>query len=78
VEKDSRLQNLSYITFRVLRKGSPLPGSLHRAPIERNAPFPVPTFNYLSEFPVNGPLTPCVPMGPLWREVPVSTPFFYT
>jgi hypothetical protein len=44
-----------YVTFRVPSKGAPSPDSLHRAPIERDAPFPEPPFNYLSEFPVNGP-----------------------
>jgi len=44
-----------YISFRVPSKGDPLPGSLHRAPIEKDAPIPVPPFNYLSEFLVNGP-----------------------
>jgi len=38
-----------YITFRVSSKGAPPPGSPHRAPIERDAPFPEP-----SEFLVNG------------------------
>ena len=30
------------------------PGSLHRVPILKDAPFTKPSFNYLSEFPVNG------------------------
>ena len=42
-ERDSHPQSLLYITFRVLRKGSPPP--------------------------------PCVAMGPLWREIPVSKAF---
>ena len=42
-----------YITFRVPSKGAPSPGSLHIAPIERDAPFPEPHFNCLSEFRVN-------------------------
>jgi hypothetical protein len=46
-----------YVTFRVLSKGaSPtVLGSLPRAPIERDAPFSESSFNYLSEFTVNGP-----------------------
>jgi len=44
-----------YISFRVPSKGDPFPGSLDRAPIERDAPIPEPPFNYLSEFLVNGP-----------------------
>jgi hypothetical protein len=43
-----------YIPFRVPRQGAPTPGSLHRAPIETDAPFLEPPFNYFSEFPVNG------------------------
>ena len=37
---------LPFVTIRSLSKG---------APIEIDAPFPEPPFNYLSEFPVNGP-----------------------
>jgi hypothetical protein len=37
-----------YITFRVPVKEPPTPGSPHRAPIERDALFPEPSFNYLS------------------------------
>jgi len=44
-----------YITFRVPIKGVPPLGSLHRAPIERGAPFPEPFFNCLLEFLVNRP-----------------------
>ena len=32
-----------------------LPGSLHRVPIEKDAPFTEPSFKYLSEFLVSGP-----------------------
>jgi hypothetical protein len=42
-----------YITFRVPSKGSFPLGSPHRVPIERDSPFPEPSFNYLSEFLVN-------------------------
>jgi len=45
-----------YLTFRVPSKVAPHPPrSPHRAPIERDAPFPEPSLNYLSEFLVNGP-----------------------
>ena len=44
-----------YITLRVPSKGAPCPGSFHRAPIEKDAPFPELPYNCLSEFPVNGP-----------------------
>jgi hypothetical protein len=43
-----------YIPFRVPRQGAPIPGSLHRAPTDTDAPFPEPPFNYFSEFPVTG------------------------
>jgi len=36
------LQSLFYLSFRVPNKGVPPPGSLHRAPIERDAPPPKP------------------------------------
>jgi len=54
----------------------PPPGSPHRVPIDRTAPFPFPNFNYLSEFPAKRTPLPCVPTGPLWTEVPISTPFY--
>jgi len=66
-----------YITFRVPSKGALPPGSPHRAPVGRDTPFPEPSFNYLSAFPVNGS-PPRVPAGPLWREMPVSRAFFQT
>jgi len=55
METDAHLQSLFYTSFRALSKGVPLPGSPNRAPIERDAPFPEPPFNYFSEFLVNGP-----------------------
>jgi len=45
----------SFIIFRALSKGVPPPSSPNRAPIETDASFPEPAFNYLSEFLVNGP-----------------------
>jgi len=54
MKRDAHPQSLPYITFRVPSKGAPFPGSPNRAPIEGDAPFPDPPFNYLSEFPVNG------------------------
>jgi len=64
-----------YISFRVPSKGAPSPGPFHRAPIERDATFPEPPtpFNYLSEFPVNGP--PLYSTVSLWTKVPVSRAF---
>ena len=38
MKRDARLQSLSFITYRVPSKGAPPPGSLTRAPIERDAP----------------------------------------
>jgi hypothetical protein len=59
-----------YITFRVPSKGAPPPGTPHRVRIERDAPFPEPSFNYLSEFPVNGLLPP--PIIHISLKVPVK------
>jgi len=50
MERDAHLQNLSYISFRAPRKGASPPGSPNKAPIERDAPFPGPPYNHLSEF----------------------------
>ena len=56
MKRDAHPQSLPFITFRALSKGAPPPpGSPNRAPIEKDAPFPEPPFNYLSELPVNGP-----------------------
>jgi hypothetical protein len=46
---------LFYINFRVPSNGALPPGSLHRVPIEKDAIFTEPSFNYLSEYPVNEP-----------------------
>jgi hypothetical protein len=43
-----------YINFRVPSNGAPPPGSLHRVPIEKDALFTEPSFNYLLEFMVIG------------------------
>jgi len=42
MERDARLQRLFYISFRVPSKGTLPPGSLHRAPTERDASPPEP------------------------------------
>jgi len=55
MESNAPHQRFLYITFRVPSKGAPPPSSPHRAPIERYAPFPEPSFNYLSEFWANRP-----------------------
>jgi hypothetical protein len=58
MKRDAHPQSLAVITFRVPSKGALPPGSPNRSPIERDAPFPEPSFNYLSEFPVNrSPMT---------------------
>ena len=41
-ERDARLQSLFYISFMVPSKGALPPGSLHRAPTERDTPAPEP------------------------------------
>jgi len=42
MKRDARLQSLFYISFRVPSKGALPPGSLHRAPTERDTPPPEP------------------------------------
>jgi hypothetical protein len=53
MERNAHLQSLFYITFRAPVKEPPC-SFPYRAPIERDAPFPEPSFKNLSEFPVNG------------------------
>jgi hypothetical protein len=48
------------------------PGSPNRAPVRRDAPFPDPSFQYLSQFRVNGP-PPQVPHWDPYREIHPST-----
>ena len=59
------------INFRVPSKGAPPPGSPHRTPTDRDAPFPEPSIIRLSKSLVNEP-TPGCPTGLLWREMPPS------
>jgi hypothetical protein len=40
MEINARLQSLFYLSSRVPSQGALLPGSIHRAPIERDAPHP--------------------------------------
>jgi len=61
-----------YITFRVPSKGAPLPGFPHRAPTERNAPFPEASVLCLSKSLVNEP-TPGCPTGPLQKEMSLQS-----
>jgi hypothetical protein len=53
MEKMPITRAILYITFRVLSKEAlhPPPGSPRRAPIEKYAPFPESSFNYLSRVP---------------------------
>jgi len=53
--RDVHPQSFPFLTFRAPNKGVLPPGSPNRAPIGRDAPFPELPYNYLSEFPVNGP-----------------------
>ena len=48
MERGACLQSFSLQILQVPSKGSPPPGSPHRTPIERDAPFPEPCFNYQS------------------------------
>ena len=72
---------LLHISFQIPSKGAPLSGSPNKAPAERDAPFPEPSY-YLSKFPVNGtPTPPQVPQrGPygeryLFPEPSLKVPF---
>jgi hypothetical protein len=47
MERDARLQSIYYISFRVSRKGALPPGSLNRAPTERDTPPTEPFQTYL-------------------------------
>jgi len=47
------------------------PGSPNRAPVKRDAPFLEPSFHYLSQFPVSGPLSRFPNRTPMERETPV-------
>ena len=55
MERDVHFQSLFYVSSRVPSKGALTPGSLHRAPIQRNAPTPEPLFNHLSKSWVEDP-----------------------
>jgi hypothetical protein len=59
------------ISFRVPSKGAVPLGSPHRAPSERDALFPEPSFIHISKSLVNEP-PPSSPAGPLWKEMPIS------
>ena len=73
MERDARFQNLlSWPAVSPAKETPPPPSSTNRAPIERDAPFPEPSFHYLLQFPVNGP----PPQVPLRGETPVSRTFF--
>ena len=76
MERDSRLQSLFLHNLLGPQERTLPPGSPHRAPIERNAPFSASTFNYHSEFPVNG--TPPPPhafqWGPYGERCPSPQP----
>jgi hypothetical protein len=66
-----------YASFRVPSKGVLPPGFPHRIPIERDAPFPDPSFTCLSKYPVKQPPLQVLPSGALWEEKPVSRAFLY-
>jgi hypothetical protein len=57
-----------YISFRAPSNGAPPPGSPNRAPIDIDALFPEPSFNYLSQFPVNR-----LPQVPQWGTIEKNT-----
>jgi hypothetical protein len=85
MKKDAQLEILFYIFFRVPSKGVLPPGSIHRAPIDRNAPPPEPHSailqnpQYISSLQVAQlKSTPGFPVRPPWKEVLISRAFFYT
>jgi hypothetical protein len=45
--KETPFTRAFYINFRVPSNGALLSGLLHRVPIEKDAPFMEPSFNYL-------------------------------
>jgi hypothetical protein len=57
-----------YISFRVTCKGALPPGSTLRAPIERDAPFPKPSFTHLSKTPGKEPPLLVPRRGPMERD----------
>jgi len=65
------------MTFGIPSKGALPPGSPHKAPSERDARLLEPSFIHPSTSTVYEP-HPGSPVGPLWREMPVSRAFFYT
>ena len=65
-----------YISFRVPSKRTLPPGSPHRAPTERDTPFPEPSFIYLS-VPSKRTRPPQVPQwGPYGERCPFPEPSF--
>ena len=63
-----------YISFRVPSKGAPPPGSPNRAPIERDAPFPEASFNYISLF-LGKWIPPPSPQVPQGERCPSPDPY---
>jgi len=79
MERGARLQCLFYISFRVTSKGALPPGSLHRAPIERETErhsTPRVTFNHISKSPIDEP-TPSCPTEPHGERCPSLEPSFH-
>ena len=76
METDSISGALLSIYVKVTSKGTLPQDSPHRAPSERDVPFLEPSFIYLTS-PVYKPTSPLPgsPVGPLWREMPVSRAF---
>jgi len=70
MERDAHHKSLPLHNLQGPHKGGPLPGSPHKAPTERDAPFPEPSFNYLSEFLVNGPPPPPPPSPHAFQQGP--------
>jgi hypothetical protein len=71
--KESSVSRASHYTFyRVLSKGALPPGSPHRAPIERDAPFTEPSFISLSKSPCKAAPSMFPQQGPYGETRSVS------
>ena len=64
------------IPFGVPSKGPPLPGSLHRAPSERDAPFLEPSFIHHSTSPVYEPPSRFLSGAPMERDARLQSLFY--
>jgi hypothetical protein len=76
MERDVYLQSLFYLSFRVSSKGALPPGSLHIAPIERNAP-PLQPLSAIFQSPRQKSPLQVVQLSPSEERCPPSEPSFH-